>query len=145
MAQLLEQFVGQAGQGGGPPAIRGLHHEDSQERFRRQCPKEFSGTTDPLVAESWIKSLEVIFDYLQMVDCDRPRCAIYMLRDDAMIWWEGAKLTVDLTTLTWDGFKRVFYDQYFTVDVRSELKREFMTLKEKDLSVREYVRKFERG
>ncbi|KZV14667.1 hypothetical protein F511_41145 [Dorcoceras hygrometricum] len=75
---------------------RGPSHDDPQEKFRRQKPKYFSGTTDPMAAESWIKSMEVIFEYLQMPHLDRPRCAIYMLRDDAMIWWEGAKLSVDL-------------------------------------------------
>ncbi|KZV35583.1 hypothetical protein F511_32749 [Dorcoceras hygrometricum] len=53
---------------------RGPSNDDPQEKFRRQKPKEFSGTTDPLVAESWIKSMEVIFEYLQMYDLDRSRC-----------------------------------------------------------------------
>ncbi|KZV18617.1 hypothetical protein F511_40906 [Dorcoceras hygrometricum] len=30
------------------------HEEDVAERFRKQGPKEFAGTTDPLVAEEWI-------------------------------------------------------------------------------------------
>ncbi|KZV29105.1 hypothetical protein F511_06600 [Dorcoceras hygrometricum] len=68
-----------------------------------------------------------------------------MLRDDAMIWWEGAKLSVDLANLSWDEFKRVFFEQYFTADKRSELKREFLTLKQGSMSVPEYIQKFERG
>ncbi|KZV48418.1 hypothetical protein F511_17127, partial [Dorcoceras hygrometricum] len=99
-------------------------------------------TTDPLVAESWIKSMEVIFEYLQMPDLDRPRCAIYMLRDEAIIWWEGAKLSVDLLNLIWAKFKQVFFEQYFTTDKRYELKREFLTLKQGSLTVQEYVRMF---
>ncbi|KZV13993.1 hypothetical protein F511_44654 [Dorcoceras hygrometricum] len=71
------------------------------------------------------------FDYFQ----ERPRCAIYMLRDDAMIWWEGAKLSVELANLSWDEFKRVFFEQYFTADKSSELKREFLTLKQGILTV----------
>ncbi|KZV17608.1 hypothetical protein F511_22504 [Dorcoceras hygrometricum] len=95
IAQLLRLLVEQTNRGNGQSSSsRGPNNDDPQEKFRRQKPKEFSGTTDPLVAESWIKSMEVIFEYLQMPDLDRPRCAIYMLRDDAMIWWEGAKLSV---------------------------------------------------
>ncbi|KZT76105.1 hypothetical protein F511_46870 [Dorcoceras hygrometricum] len=30
-----------------------LHEEDVAERFRKQGPKDFAGTTDPLVAEEW--------------------------------------------------------------------------------------------
>ncbi|KZV24929.1 hypothetical protein F511_28500 [Dorcoceras hygrometricum] len=29
------------------------HEEDIAERFRKQGPKDFAGTTDPLVAEEW--------------------------------------------------------------------------------------------
>ncbi|KZV40349.1 hypothetical protein F511_44522 [Dorcoceras hygrometricum] len=80
-------LVEQTGRGNGQlSSSRGPSNDDPQEKFRRQKPKEFSGTTDPLVVERWIKSMEVIFEYLQMPDLDRQRCAIYMMRDDAMIW-----------------------------------------------------------
>ncbi|KZV19809.1 hypothetical protein F511_29598 [Dorcoceras hygrometricum] len=77
ITQLLELLVEQSGRGNGQYSnSRGPNHDDSQEKFRRQKPKEFSGTTDPLVAKSWIKSMEVIFEYLQIPNLDRPRCAI---------------------------------------------------------------------
>ncbi|KZV43982.1 hypothetical protein F511_11174 [Dorcoceras hygrometricum] len=38
-----------------------LHEEDIAERFRKQGPKEFSGTTDPLIAKEWIQSMETIY------------------------------------------------------------------------------------
>ncbi|KZV22914.1 hypothetical protein F511_39379 [Dorcoceras hygrometricum] len=104
ITQLLRLLVEQNNSGNGQSSSsRGPSNDDPQEKFRRQKPKEFSGTTDPLVAERWIKSMEVIFEYLQMSDLDRPRCAIYMLREDAMVW-EGAKLSVDLLNLTWADF-----------------------------------------
>ncbi|KZV56630.1 hypothetical protein F511_42379 [Dorcoceras hygrometricum] len=96
IAQLLRLLVEQQGRGNGQSSSsRGPSNDDPQERFRRQKPREFSGTKDPFVAESWIKSMEVIFEYLQTPDLERSRCVIYMLRDDAMLWWEGAKLTID--------------------------------------------------
>ncbi|KZV52889.1 hypothetical protein F511_16113 [Dorcoceras hygrometricum] len=88
ITQLLRLLVEQSGRANGQySSSRGPSHDDPQDKFRRQKPKEFSGTTDPLVAAIWIKSMKVIFEYLQMPDLDRPRCTIYMLRDDAMIWW----------------------------------------------------------
>ncbi|XP_075499162.1 uncharacterized protein LOC142537539 [Primulina tabacum] len=66
-------------------------------------------------------------------------------RGDASLWWEGAELGVNMATLNWDEFKRVFYDNYFTSDVRSRLKREFMSLRQGDSSVAECVQKFDRG
>ncbi|XP_042404595.1 uncharacterized protein LOC121994720 [Zingiber officinale] len=113
--------------------------------FRRMNPKDFARTTDPFVAEVCIRSLEVIFRYMNMADTDRVRCAIYLLKDDASLCWEGAERGVNLNTLTWEEFKRIFYEKYFTVDVRSRLKREFISLRQGDLSVAEFVKKFDRG
>ncbi|XP_073289565.1 uncharacterized protein [Primulina huaijiensis] len=108
-------------------------------------PNDFGGTIDPMVAEGWIKSIEVIFTFMELQDADRVRCATYLLKDDARLWWEGASVSVNLQTLTWEGFKEVFYSKYFTDDVRSRLTREFMTLRQGDRSVAEFVRKFEQG
>ncbi|KAG6502908.1 hypothetical protein ZIOFF_035197 [Zingiber officinale] len=115
------------------------------KQFRELGPTEFKGTTDPIAAEGWIQSLETIFDFMQLTDADKVRCAIFMLRDDSRVWWEGARLIVDLATLTWTNFKEVFYGKYFTVDNRTRLAREFLELRQGDLSVAEYVRRFERG
>ncbi|KZV57506.1 hypothetical protein F511_12316 [Dorcoceras hygrometricum] len=117
ITQLLRMLVEQNNNRGNgqSSSSMGPSNDDPQEKFRRQKPKEFTGTTDPLTAESWIKSMEVIFDYLQTPDLDRPRC------DDLV---EGAKLSVDLLNLTWAEFKQVFFEQYFPVGKRSELKRD---------------------
>ncbi|XP_075473895.1 uncharacterized protein LOC142504941 [Primulina tabacum] len=115
------------------------------ERFRRMDHEDFSGTTNPFVAEGWIRSLEVIFMYMDMVDADQVRCTIYFLKGDTFLWWEGAERGVNLTTLTWEGFKRVFYDKYFTTDARSRLMREFMSLHQGDSSAAEFVQKFDSG
>ncbi|KAG6528854.1 hypothetical protein ZIOFF_011046 [Zingiber officinale] len=46
---------------------------------------------------------------------------------------------------TWEGFKQILYKKYFTADVRSRVKREFINLRQRDLSLAEYVRKFDKG
>lgn len=136
VAQLLAQ---QAANGGRNQAV------SIYDQFRRMNPQDFSGSTDPLVAEGWIKSLEVIFRYMNMADADRIRCAIFHLKGDALLWWEGAERGTNLNTLSWDEFKRIFYEKYFTADVRSRLQREFMSLRQGDMTVAEFVRKFDRG
>ncbi|XP_073119334.1 uncharacterized protein [Henckelia pumila] len=108
-------------------------------------PKDFAGTIDPLVEEGWIRSLEVIFRYMQLGDRDRVHCAIFHLKDDAALWWEGVEKTVDTTTLPWTEFRKLFFEKYFTADVRARLNTEFLSLRQGDLSVAEFVVKFERG
>ncbi|XP_075521456.1 putative mitochondrial protein AtMg00860 [Primulina tabacum] len=67
--------------------------------------KDFSGTTGPIVAEGWIKSIEVIFAFMELQDEDRIRCATFLLTGDARMWWESASVSINLKTLTWNGFK----------------------------------------
>lgn len=70
--------------------------------------------------------MEIIYDFMQLVDIDKVRCVIFMLRDNAHIWWEGARVAMNLATLTWAGFKEVFYGKHFTTDNRAKLAREFL-------------------
>ncbi|XP_073057202.1 uncharacterized protein [Primulina eburnea] len=120
-------------------------HPDVYDQFQKLAPKELSGNTDPFAAEAWIRALEVHFCYMNMGDADLVRCATYMFRDYATLWWEGAKHGIDIATLTWARFKEIFYEKYFTTDVRGRLKSEFMSLRQGDSTVAEFVRKFDRG
>ncbi|XP_075521391.1 uncharacterized protein LOC142554613 [Primulina tabacum] len=43
-----------------------------------------------------------------------------------------------------DANREIFYEKYFTVDVRGRLKREFMGLRQGDTTVAEFVKKFDR-
>ncbi|XP_073120538.1 uncharacterized protein [Henckelia pumila] len=115
------------------------------KQFKDQGPQEFKGGADPLVAEEWVQSVEIIFDYMQLTHADCVRSAIFMFREDARVWWQGARSAVDMTTLTWNGFKDVFYRKYFTISTRTRLAREFLELRQGSMSIAEYVKKFERG
>ncbi|XP_073121055.1 uncharacterized protein [Henckelia pumila] len=115
------------------------------KRFLELGPSEFKGETDPLIAEQWFQAMETAFEFMQITDADRLRCATYMFRDDARVWWNGAKAALNLTTLTWNGFKDVFYGKYFTVSTRNRLAREFLEIRQGNMSIAEYVKKFERG
>ncbi|XP_012841508.1 PREDICTED: uncharacterized protein LOC105961790 [Erythranthe guttata] len=102
-------------------------------------PSEFHGGTDPAIAEEWIQSLEVIYDYMKMTDRDRVHCAI------ARHWWEGIKEGTNLETLPWTDFKIQFFEKYFSKDVRAHKLEEFLELRQGDLPMIEYIRRFERG
>ncbi|KAI3446801.1 hypothetical protein Pfo_003466 [Paulownia fortunei] len=108
-------------------------------------PVDFNGGSDPMVAEEWVKSLDTIFDYMRIDDAEKVLCAIFLLKKDARTWWEGAKLAVNMEELTWERFKTIFYDKYFTRDARSLRVKEFLELKQGAMSVCDYVRKFEQG
>ncbi|XP_073056958.1 uncharacterized protein [Primulina eburnea] len=142
MAQFFAQFAGNqtAVDSGARPRLEAVY-----ERFRRMNPKDFLGTTDPMIAGGWIKSIEVIFAFMELHDADIVRCATFLVTGDARLWWESVSVSVNLQTLTWNRFKEVFYSKYFTEEVRSRLMREFMSLRQGDSSVADFVRKFERA
>ncbi|XP_042401400.1 uncharacterized protein LOC121991469 [Zingiber officinale] len=83
-------------------------------------PPEFTSSTDPFVAEGWVRSLETIFRYMGLEDAAKVSCAIFQLKDNVALWWEGAEKT-------------------------ARLKREFRNLRQGDMFVAEYVKKFDRG
>ncbi|KZV51014.1 hypothetical protein F511_33430 [Dorcoceras hygrometricum] len=49
-------------------SARRVRPEAVYEHFRRMSPKEFSGTTDPFLAEDRITLLEIIFDVMELGD-----------------------------------------------------------------------------
>ena len=55
---------------------------------------------DPVMVEEWISMIENIFKFVQIEDIDRVKCAVYMLRKEARIWWDAIKKTHDLATMT---------------------------------------------
>ncbi|XP_073019928.1 uncharacterized protein [Primulina eburnea] len=131
MAQFFAQFAGGNAAAVAAAASRPTGHEAVYERFMKMRPKEFSGTSDPMVAEGWIKSLEVIFDLMELGDADRVRCATYLFTGDARLWWEGASVALTLATLSWTRFTEVFYSKYFAEEgahfirgLRAEIRRD---------------------
>ncbi|XP_075507509.1 uncharacterized protein LOC142544335 [Primulina tabacum] len=103
------------------------------------------GSTNPAVAEEWIKSLESIFSYLHMEDADKVTCAIFLLTKHARIWWESTRVALPAIPLTWETFKTVFYNKYFSKDVRAKKASDFLNLKQGTMSMGEYIQQFEAG
>ncbi|XP_073277653.1 uncharacterized protein [Primulina huaijiensis] len=81
MTQFFAQFAGN----NAAAVARPPRPEAICERFMRMNPKEFTGTSDPMVAEGWIKSLEVTFRVMELEDVDRVRCATYLFGGDARL------------------------------------------------------------
>ncbi|XP_075504513.1 uncharacterized protein LOC142541954 [Primulina tabacum] len=129
---------------------RGLVRQDpssegAYDRFKRMNPPEFVGSADPLVGMEWVKAIEAIFDYLRFEDNDRVSCAVFLLTKTACIWWDATKVTVNVQTLQWNEFKELFYDKYFSTDVKTRKVKEFLELKQGNLNVNDYILKFEEG
>ncbi|GMN31817.1 hypothetical protein TIFTF001_049720 [Ficus carica] len=105
-------------------------------------PKEFNGSTDPLVAQGWLKSIELVLNFMDLTDNEKVKCASYCLMDDARIWWEGIELSRDISQMIWENFIQEFNEQYFNMSVTREHYDEFNNFRQGNLSVTEAVKRF---
>ena len=80
------------------------------------------------MAEEWISIVEKIFKFVQIEDEEKAKCAVYMLRKDARIWWEAMKKSRDVTIMTWVEFLREFNSKYYSQAVVNSKVVEFTKL-----------------
>ncbi|XP_062100189.1 uncharacterized protein LOC133806071 [Humulus lupulus] len=93
---------------------------------RKQAPPTFEGKIDPIVAEDWLRSVEAIFDHMELNDRQRVSCAVYLLKMDARIWWH------------------TFSKKYYSAALLATNVDEFVTLVQGNLFVTNYAQKFNR-
>ncbi|KAL5583600.1 hypothetical protein UlMin_016042 [Ulmus minor] len=114
-----------------------------QPRFRRMKPDEFEGSSDPLVAEEWISSIQTILDFMHLNECEKVLCATYVLKKDARYWWETVKMRRNVQDMTWDEFIVEFNQKYYNRMAMRAQQNEFINIKQGNMSVTEAVRKFD--
>ncbi|KAJ9536306.1 hypothetical protein OSB04_un000515 [Centaurea solstitialis] len=117
------------------------------ERFHKQKPRTFTSAITPVEAEDWISHLEKIFRVLGCSFRVRVELAAYKLEGDANRWWQAWKQSyggdIVMESLTWSGFKDIFYQQYFSAADKEAYVQEYATLRQKeDESASEYVARF---
>ncbi|KAL5554266.1 hypothetical protein UlMin_041667 [Ulmus minor] len=117
--------------------------EIEQPRFRRMKPDEFEGSSDPLVAEEWISSIQTILDFMHLNEREKVLCATYVLKKDARYWWETVKMRRNVQDMTWDEFIVEFNQKYYNRMAMRAQQNKFINIKQGSMSVTEAVRKFD--
>ena len=71
-------------------------------------------------------------------------CHLYVERK-AEHWWRDAKSLLESreTEITWEVFLATFFDKYFPDSVKNDKEAEFMQLKQRSMTIGQYVAKFE--
>lgn len=65
-----------------------------------------------------------------------------MLRGSVGHWWDTMSSIEDVSAMTWERFKELFRNKYFTAPVRTRKMNEFIQLR-RGMTMGEYIRKFE--
>ena len=122
-----------------PPVPR----ERRFEKLRKLGVNPFHGTTDPATAEAWLESTERVFNLMKCTPDEKFDYAVFLLQGDAYNWWKTIpRSLVQPPVLLWDDFLREFHEKYTPPVFRNEKRREFIELKQKNMSVAEYGLKF---
>ncbi|XP_031253149.1 uncharacterized protein LOC116111086, partial [Pistacia vera] len=101
-------------------------------------PPEFRGTTDPSVAEKWIRSVERKTALFPKIDWKQIRYASFLFKSDARILWKLMEETHDVATMSWGDFRRLFEAEYRTADRMHEKIQEFFSLRQVISLVKEH-------
>ena len=112
--------------------------------FRKNHPLKFSGDYDPEGARLWLAKTEKIFEATGCLEEHKVPCATFMLQGEAENWWKFVKPAIAAPggVIPWNAFKDKFLDNYFPRDLRKRKAREFLDLKQGNMSVGEYTTKF---
>ena len=113
------------------------------QRFIEHHPPTFTGGGDPVVADHWFRQVERILEVMKITsDITRIRLATFRVEGESQIWWDWVRVSRDLEMMTWGEFRELFMDKFFPASARHAKAREFLGLKQGNMTMLEYVAKF---
>ena len=71
------------------------------EKFGKFDPPTFKGTKDPIEADNWLKEIERLFRAMEVSDGQRVILAVFVLKGNALEWWESTERTHGREVITW--------------------------------------------
>jgi hypothetical protein len=121
-----------------PPAPVGKHKE-----FMSPRPPTYSHTTDPLDADDWLKT---VTKKLEMTQCTDREMVLYTTSHSEGLsaeWWNAYTVShAAPNTINWQEFRDSFHVHHIPSCVVKLKQREFLALKQSNMSVNEYLDKF---
>ena len=123
-----------------PPPVQ----KTTIERMRKNGAKDFrfQVVNDSPAAEYWLERTERIMDQIHYTDEEKLECAISLLQESAYQWWTTVRSRVDGELLSWPLFLREFREKYVGDTYIEARRREFLQLRQHQLSVFEYEKEF---
>jgi hypothetical protein len=105
-------------------------------------PPTFASSPDPLDADDWLKSIEKMLNIAQCSNREKVLYASGRLTGPAADWWDSYVAAHDAAdTITWAEFITQFRNYHIPAGLM-KIKKEFLSLKQGNMSVSEYRDKF---
>ncbi|WRX14562.1 Retrotransposon gag domain - like 10 [Theobroma cacao] len=101
----------------------------------------FTGELDAIAARDWVIQVSKTLTDIRLDDEMKLKVATRLFKKRARTWWSLVK-SRSLIPLTWMDFFREFDYQYYTYFHQKEKKREFLSLKQGNMTIEEYETRF---
>jgi hypothetical protein len=119
--------------GGGRP-------HDRMGEFLRLKPPTFAGSSNPLDADDWLRTIKRKLEAIGCPENQRVQLAAHQLSGMALAWWDTFSAAVRDTT--WAEFEIAFREHLVPQGIVQLKEDEFQELTQGGRSVSEYVHKF---
>ena len=143
----LEARANAAGPANTPTVTEVPPPEHPQADFAKVCKdfkamggKNFIGTEAFVEARNWLKETEDLFAIFDVEDRRKVLLAAWLLKEEAAYWWEVTNATRPIET--WADFRTRFGLKFLSSAEANLQLENFISLKQGDMTVREYVNKF---
>ena len=107
-----------------PPPI------DHLTRFLRLNLPVFSSSTEPIVADDWLRRIRRELNTAGCTDAEKVCFAAHQLDGPAASWWENYTATFPIANVTWDQFQQAFRTAHVSTGAMNMKKREFRNLRQ---------------
>ena len=117
------------------------------DTIRRHGAEEFHGSSmkESEKAEFWLEKLERVLAEVRCSLDQRASCVVSLLQGEAYDWWKLVlKSPGILNPMTWEFFVEEFREKYVTDMYRESKWKQFLNMKQRNLSVVEYEKEFNR-
>src|SRR3989337_2589393 len=103
---------------------------DNLARFLRLQPPVFSSSTEPIVADDWLRKIRRELTTAGCTNAEKVRVAAHQLDGPAASWWENYTTTFPIANVTWDQFQQAFRTAHGSARAMSLKKHEFRNLRQ---------------
>ncbi|KAK8628793.1 hypothetical protein V6N13_009376 [Hibiscus sabdariffa] len=115
------------------------------EKLSQHRAYTFAGTIKekPEEAEYWLeRTTQIVTKQLACSDEHKLECAIALLADEALSWWETTTLTTPPEKITWNFFVEEFKKKYISEQYLNDRRNWFLHLKQANKLIEQYVAEF---
>ena len=96
-----------------------------------------------MVADHWFRQIERLLEAMEITSATTwIRLAAFQLAGESLIWWDWVKTSRNVEAMTWVDFKELFMIKFFPTSAKHVKAREFLDLRQGDMTILEYVARF---